>query len=255
MKMKSKIICFFLLVFSANFVAAQELKKEYQKGIIYFIDCVKKDKKEAVAELVKYPFKREYPIPVIKNKTEFIKRYNEIFDITLKDKIIKSNPAKDWEQVGWRGIMLNNGDLWIDEDGRLIAINYQSKLESDLKVKLIKAEQNAVHSSLVKFEEPVCVLVTSKFKIRIDDLGNQNYRYASWSQNQKMSEKPDLVITNGKFVADGTGGNHHYDFKRGQYLYECYIAPLREKEASPASLTIYNKENVILSQDARIVSE
>ncbi|MEO8237274.1 MAG: hypothetical protein ABI793_15790 [Flavobacterium sp.] len=252
---KSKIIFLFLSIFSAQFINSQELKQEYQKGIIYFIDCVKNDNKNAVAELVKFPLKREYPIPVIKNKTEFINRYNEIFDAELKNKIIKSNPAKDWEQVGWRGIMLYNGDLWIDEDGRLIAINHQSKFESDLKAKLIKAEQNAVHPSLAKFEEPVCVLVTSKFKIRIDDLGNENYRYASWSPNQKMSEKPDLVIMNGKFIAEGTGGNHHYDFKKGNFLYQCDITVLGEKNSAPAALFVYQNGKKIVSQEAKFISK
>ncbi|MEN2403035.1 hypothetical protein GKZ90_0024830 [Flavobacterium sp. MC2016-06] len=252
--MKSKIIYLALILFSAQFVPAQELKKEYQKGIIYFIDCVKNDKKEAIANLVRFPLSRETPIPAVKNKADFIKRYDQIFDADLKSKIINSNPAKDWQQVGWRGIMLYNGDLWIDEDGRIIAINYQSKFESDQKAKLIKAEQNSVHPSLTNFKAPVYVLVTSKFKIRIDDLGSENYRYASWSPNQSTSEKPDLVILNGKWFADGSGGNQHFDFKKGNFLYRCYITVLGKKNSAPAALTVYQNGKEILSQDAKISS-
>ncbi|TDW50243.1 hypothetical protein EV144_102679 [Flavobacterium sp. 270] len=251
--MKAKILSLFLIVLSVNFAPAQDLKPEYQKGIIYFIDCVKNNKKEAVAGLIKFPFGREYPIPVVKNKAEFIKRYDQIFDTTLKNKIIKSNPAKDWSQMGWRGIMLYQGDVWMDEEGHLISINYQSKAESDLKAKLIKGQQNALHPSIAKFKAPVCVLETSKFRIRIDDLGNDNYRYASWSLNQKMSEKPDLVITNGKFVADGSGGNHHYEFKKGIFLYECDIIVLGEDSSPPARLIIYQNAKEILTQDAKLI--
>lgn len=250
-----KKIKFFLigLIFCSSFVFGQDLKPEYQKFIKNFISNVKSDKKEAIAAMISYPFKREYPIPAIKNKADFVKRYSEIFDSTLKNEVIKSNPAKDWSEMGWRGIMLNQGTIWIDTDGRLISINYQSKFESNLKNKLIAAEKIKLHPSIAKFNAPECVLETSKFRIRIDDLVNDNYRYASWSLKKKMSEEPDLVITKGKVIMDGNAGNHRFEFKKGQYIYECSISPLREKGTAPASLRIYQNKKVILSQDAKIV--
>lgn len=254
-KMKLKLVYLVLSVFSIQIVCSQELKKEYQKGIIYFIDCVKNNKKEAVAAVVKYPFKRDYPIPPINNKAEFVKRYDEVFDTALKTKIIKSNPATDWSQVGWRGIMLDRGDIWIDENGRLISITHQSKFEEDLKKKLISKDKKTLHPSLAVFKEPNYILLTSKFKIRIDDLGNDKYRYASWSPKQKMSEKPDLVITNGKFFADGTGGNHYYDFKKGNYLYRCYIIVLGQSDSPDATLEVSQNGKEIVSQAAKIIVE
>jgi hypothetical protein len=250
--MKKLLYILFIGTFIQN-AAGQDLKPEYQKFIKSFIDNVKNVKKEAVADMIKYPFGRDYPIPSIKNKAEFVKRYDQIFDATLKNKIIKSNPAKDWSEMGWRGIMLDQGDIWIDTDGRLMSINYQSQYEKDLKDKLIAGEKGKLNPALANFKEPVCVLETSKFRIRIDDLGKDNYRYASWSLKQSMSEKPDLVITNGKWIQDGTGGNHHYDFKKGNFLYQCYITVLGTKDSAPANLTIYQNGKEILNQDAKIV--
>lgn len=251
--MKFKIITLFFVGVFSNLALSQDLKPEYQKFIKTFIYSVKNDKKEAVANMISYPFKREYPIPAIKNKTEFIKRYNEIFDTTLKSEIIKSNSAKDWSEMGWRGIMLNQGTIWFDTDSRLISINYQSKFEMDLKNKIIANEKMKLHSSIAKFKTPKCVLETSKFRIRIDDLGNNNYRYASWALKKKMSDEPDLVINKGKIILDGNGGNHRFEFKKGQYIYECHISPLRENGSAPAGLTIYQNKKIILSQDAKIV--
>jgi len=251
--MKFKIIILLFLGVFSNLALGQDLKTENQKFIITFINNVKNDKKEAVADIISYPFKREYPIPTIKNKSEFIKRYNEIFDVALKNEIVKSNPAKDWSEMGWRGIMLNQGTLWFDTDGRLISINYQSNFEKDLKSKIIAKEKTKLHSSIAKFKAPECVLETSKFRIRIDDLASGNYRYASWSIKKGMNEVPDLVITKGKLILDGNGGNHRFEFKKGQYTYECSITPLREKGVSPANLTIYQNKKVILSQEAKIV--
>lgn len=251
--MKFKIITLFFVVVFSNLALSQDLKSEYQKFIKTFITNVKNDKKEAVANMISYPFKREYPIPAIKNKTEFIKRYNEIFDTALKNEIIKSNPVNNWSEMGWRGIMLNQGTIWFDTDGRLISINYQSKFERDLKNKIIANEKMKLHSSIAKFKTPECVLETSKFRIRIDDLGNNNYRYASWSLKKKMSDEPDLIISKGKIILDGNGGNHRFEFKKGQYIYECQIYPLRENGTAPAGLTIYQNKKIILSQDAKIV--
>ncbi|WP_235830892.1 hypothetical protein [Flavobacterium ustbae] len=100
----------------------------------------------------------------------------------------------------------------------------------------------------------MAILETSKFRIRIDDLGNDNYRYASWSVKKKMTDTPDLIIEKGKFFADGTGGNHHYEFIKGNFRYECHFIVLGEKNSPPAKLIIYQSEKEILSQNAKIVS-
>lgn len=252
--MKTFKIFLTFLIFYSSFANAQDLKPEYQKIISKFILEVKKGDKEAISKHFKFPFKRENPIPSIKDKADFVKRYNQIFDKVLIQKITKSDPAKDWSEVGWRGIMLNQGDMWIDTDGRIISINHQSDEELKLKNSLIASQKKTVNSSLSNFKEPVAILETSKFRIRIDDLGNDNYRYASWSIKQKMTDKPDLIIENGVFHADGTGGNHYYEFKKGNFKYECYFIVLGEKNSPPATLTVYQSGKEILSQNAKIVS-
>lgn len=252
--MKTFKILLTILVFNSSFLIAQDLKPEYQKLISKFIEEVKTGDKEAIAKRIKFPFKREYPIPSVKDKADFIKRYNQIFDKVLIEKISKSDPAKDWSEVGWRGIMLDRGDMWIDIDGRIISINHQSDEELKMKNSLIAAQKKEVNTSLSNFKEPVAILETSKFRIRIDDLGNNNYRYASWSIKKKMTDAPDLVIENGVFFADGTGGNHHYEFKKGNFKYECHFIVLGEKNSAPAALLVYQSGKEILSQDAKIVS-
>lgn len=249
--MKIRII--YLIIFCSQLTFSQDLKPEYQKFIKSFIANVKSNNKEGVAAFISFPLGRDYPIPNVKNKADFVKRYDQIFDATLKNEIIKSNPAKDWSEVGWRGIMMNQGTLWIDTDGKIISINYQSQAEKNLSNQLIAAEKAKLHLSIAKFKAPEYILETSKFRIRIDDLGNNNYRYASWSVKQKMSEKPDLVISNGKWIPDGSGGNSYFDFKNGDYLYRCYIIVLGTNDSPPATLTIYQNNKKILEQNAIIV--
>lgn len=244
-----------IFIFCSQLTFSQDLKPEYQKFVKSFIANVKSNNKEGVAAFISFPLGRDYPIPDVKNKADFIKRYDQIFDTTLKNEIIKSNAAKDWSEVGWRGIMLNQGTLWIDTDGKIISINYQSQYEKDLKNKLIETEKGKLHPSIAKFKVPEYILETSKFRIRIDDLGNDNYRYASWSIKQKMSEKPDLIITNGKWIPDGSGGNSYFDFKKGNYLYRCYIIVLGTSDSPPSTLTITQNGKEILSQNAKIITK
>lgn len=250
-----KLLYFAFIIFSIQNSFGQDLKQEYQKFVKSFIANIKSNNKEGVATFISFPLGREYPIPAVKNKTDFIKRYDQIFDATLKKEIINSNPAKDWSEMGWRGIMLGQGDIWMDTTGKIITINYQSQAEIDFKNKLISSEKVKLHPSIATFKAPVYVLETSKFRIRIDDLGNDNYRYASWSIKKPMSEKPDLVISNGKWISDGSGGNSHFEFKKGAYLYECYIIVIGTSDSPPAQLTISQNNKEILSQDAKIVSK
>ena len=251
--MKKKTVFLILLMLCSSFITAQDAKSEYQVFAKKLIENVKNNNKEALGDLVVYPLKREYPIPDINNKSDFIKHFDEIFDAGLKNEIIKSNPVKDWFDMGLRGVMLNHGIIWLDVDGRLTAINYQSKFETDLKNKLIASQKKELDPSIAFFQTPICILETAKFKIRIDNLGNNNYRFASWSIDKKMSEKPDLVINGGKLIVEGIGGNHQYEFKKDKYTYECAIIVLGEKNSPPARLTIYLGTKKTLVQDAKIV--
>ena len=70
-----------------------------------------------------------------------------------------------------------------------------------------------------------------------------------------MSEKTDLVLTDGKWITDGSGGNYSLEFKSGDYKYECNINNLSEDDTPPATLTIYKGEKEILVQPAKIIRD
>jgi len=253
MKQTSTIIA--LTIFLSQYSFGQVLKKEYQQDVVKLIESVKRNNKEQIAEMIAYPLTREYPIPTVKSKQDFILRYNEIFNDTLKGLIVNSKPSSDWSEMGYRGIMLKQGDVWMDFDGKVIAINYQSKTERDIKNRLINAEKSKLHPSLTTFIRPIYILETSKFRIRIDQIDDTKYRYASWPISKPMSEKPDLVLKNGKLFMEGSGGNHRIEFKNADYIYECSIIELGEDDSPPAMLTIYKGDKEILSQDARIIKK
>ncbi len=239
-----------ILIFKLGF--SQELKKDDYETVKTFVDYIKNNDIDKLKTIIAYPLKREYPLSDIDNEIEFEKRYNEIFDDSLKNKIISSNIGTDWSTVGWRGIMLNNGDLWLDYDGRLLSINYQSGFERDKRIELIENDKISIHESLKDFKEPILIIETKKFKIRIDKLNNTKYRYASWSIDSKMSEKPDLIIKDGNWIPEGSGGNHRYEFINGNYKYDCIINVLGADDTPPAELVVYQDDKEILNEQGQI---
>lgn len=239
------------LIFALNcmIVSSQELEARYHKIVSNFINGVKCQNREKLASMTAFPLKRKYPLPDIKDKQDLLKRFDEVFDKQLIKMINSSRPETDWYSVGWRGICLQSGAVWIDYDGRLRAITYQSLAEKNKSARLIKTEKISLHPSIRTFKEPKLILKTAKYKIRIDDMGSQNYRYASWSLKNNMSDKPDLIITNGHWIPEGSGGSYRYDFQKGDYRYECTVMDL--KEGSGASyLTVYKGDQKILNTTA-----
>jgi hypothetical protein len=248
--MKKPLLAVLLLLYIGS-AYSQTLDKKYLPVVTGFITAVKSGSIEKLSTKISFPLKRAYPIPPIKNKQEFAKRYREVFDDELTKKIINSKALTDWSDVGWRGIMLLNGELWLDTDGKLIAVNHQSKLETKEQAKLINTDKGKLHPSISNFKQPVSVFETAQYRVRIDDLGNNNYRYASWPIKSKMSDKPSLVLTKGKWIPDGSGGNHNYQFKSGDYTYTCFITVMGEASTPPALLTITKAGKEILSQAAK----
>lgn len=253
--MKKTVVIILLLFCSFHFYGQDRLTKAHQETIAEFIGFFKTNDREKIADNVSYPLKREYPLPEIKNKAEFLKRFEEVFDARFVDMITKSDPLKedDWIAMGYRGIMMGTGSIWLDYDGTLLAVNYQSGYETKKMADLIVLEKKTLHPSISKFFKPVVILKTAKYRIRIDDMGQGQYRYASWKVNSAMNEKPDLVIENGEFFPDGSGGNHHFTFKNGKYIYECGITPLGEDGSPPAYITIYKGGKEILNEPATIL--
>ncbi|RZK79625.1 MAG: hypothetical protein EOO92_08945 [Pedobacter sp.] len=242
-----------IILFSTCLAFSQQLDIKYHKAVSDFITSVKSNQSQTIANKIKFPLKREYPLPSIKDRNDFIKRYKELFDDQLLILITKSDVKTDWSAMGWRGIMLPNGSVWLDYDGKLIAINYQTNAEKLKRIKLINADKLILYISLRQFKNPILQMRTNKFKVRIDELANGSYRYASWPLKEVMSSKPSLIIHNGKYIPEGSGGNYSFKFLSGNYRYECNINAIGEEDAPDAGLTIYKDGKEILSQSASML--
>lgn len=123
-------------------------------------------------------------------------------------------------------------------NGEIIIIDSLSVSSDDKKINL--------HKSIVNFKSPVFEAFTSKFHIIVDALDNKLYRYIAWSIDKKTSEKPNIILSNGKVEYQGSGGNHSYTFTNGNYKYICKITKLAENSI-PGYLEVYESEKLLLN--------
>lgn len=224
---------------------------DIQKTITLF----KEKNVEKIAEIINYPLEREYPIPSIKNKDEFKKRFSEVFDQILIEKIANSK-IQQWSELGARGIMFEDGVLWMgNSDGMITAVNYQSEFEKKSIMDLTDGQKGELHSSLQTFVSPTYKIKTKNYLIRIDEINNAKFRYASWKIGKKESSKPDLIVENGEFESQGTGGNHLITFEKDQYKYKVYRNIIGKSASPEITLEVEKDGKTILKEDGSLITE
>ena len=123
---------FTLLFTIALSTTSYALVKESHNVVQPFIDAFKTNDKGYVAEV----FERGG----ITTKTDFIERFDEYFDESLSDKIANST-LDDWSMMGWRGIMFDSGLIWMEEDGSIRSINYETAKAKQLRLKAIQKDK------------------------------------------------------------------------------------------------------------------
>ncbi len=235
--------------------ASDELEVAEKDSILRMISLFKTKNIDAISEKISYPLEREYPIPSIKDKAEFKQRFQEVFDAFLVAKIANSK-IEDWSEVGWRGIMLDNGEVWMgNSDGTITSVNYQSEFEKQRKETLIAEDKEKINTSLKTFKLPTYKIKTKNFLIRIDELENEKYRYASWKISDNESSKPELVLQNGTIEFGGSGGNHVITFVNGKYTYKVYRIILGEGDSPEIRLIVEKDGKTILTQDGALILE
>ncbi len=244
---------YYLTILISSTVLGQIEDKQQIEMVTKLVALIKNDQIDSLSLKVDYPLRREYPLPDIKNEIEFKNEYSNIIDSTFKAEITSSDIKTNWSDMGWRGIMLNHGSIWIGYSGNVTAINNETKAEEDKRLRLIDIEKCKLHQNVRKFKRPICIFNTSKFRIRIDELNDNSYRYTSWNVNDSISSVPSLIINSGEWIPDGTGGNNYYRFKNGIYTYEIYIIVIGMDESPDAELTVFKDNKEILKQEMTFI--
>jgi hypothetical protein len=195
------------------------IPQERKEQIGRVVELIKNDNISALADMIEYPIIRQNPIPNIENREAFILYYTTLFDIAFKSRLASAaftarNTIMKSDNYG-----LFNGEIWLNDEGKIITINYQSTHELELQSILTKEILSSMHPSVGKWKKNLMVAKSDKFLIRVDLLEDNTLRYISWSNNKKLSDKPDLILYNGTQDFHGTIGGLFYTFKNGDWTY------------------------------------
>ena len=244
----------FLFIFLAfgHLAYSQELRDSDVVTVTDFVNNIRNGLREKIAAKVQFPIYREYPIPPIANSAEFLKRFSEVFDKDFLNQIKNSKIPGDWSYMGSeKGIMFTNGMLWLsagEDGGGLYGVNYQSLFEKNLLKSLTEKDRLTLHPSMRQYADPVCIVDTISYHIRVDELKDGTFRYASWKKTSKENSLPELQISSGTETFEGNLGDHSYIFVNKDFRYEIHIIAGGEEPCPPVMLIVYKADKEVFRQ-------
>jgi hypothetical protein len=213
------------------------------------ITLMREERIEELAQLVRYPLKRPFPLSRLWQPADFVERYDELFDPAYRAKIIASEPGH-WNHHGWRGRTYEG--LWVYEDEDIIrAIARESPAEKARRLALVEQVRGVIHPSLQDFAEPLVYIETTKFKIWLDRLADGTRRYASWSRGKPLSAEPDLVLSGGELQMVGSMNNEIHTFQNGDTTYQVF--PSGHPKFGWPYIEVRQGDDLLLEQPARWV--
>lgn len=165
----------------------------------------------AFASMVQYPLPRPYPLRDIADSTEMVAYYPVMVDDSLR-----SMAHDGWEQYGWRGWALADGEIWVDTEG-IYDIPYMSAAERKSYDDLVKREMATLPADMRRGYIPVgCYkAVDSQAVYRIDHQPDSDtYRLAAYDKGARRDKAPDRILY-GKRVLEGSAANVRYEFADG----------------------------------------
>lgn len=203
--------------------------------------ALNENNRAAVADLVFYPFEREYPLPPINSASDFLAHWDDYFDNNFIEAILKDTPS----QMGWRGIQINSGMIWF-KDGKVWKIHNRTekfqKMFSEMKAK----EAENIHPSARGYSKLVVQCSTETKLLRIQE-HKDILSYYVWKKGTDLSRAPELTLS-GERVFDGSGGNSRFIFKNTAYTYELSLPVLCEEVVCEKRLSVFKNNTQISSQ-------
>lgn len=215
---RSVLLLTLLSLYSFILYPQAELSLKDRDNINSIEENIINDHKVEIVTSITYPLYRPYPLNPIYNAEQFMSYYDTIFDSELVSRFRKSSIQTNWSKVGWRGLMFNNGDIWLSYEGSIISINYSSTYEESLRQEKVDDLRHQLNPEIQGFTNPVAILETQHFFILVDYIDSK-YRYISWNKPKRFIDSPNIIISNGTITHDGQLGVFYMMFKNGSYTY------------------------------------
>ena len=101
-----------------------------------------------------------------------------------------------------------------------------------------------LHPSLQHYYELSTYFITKGFRVRIDQMPDGSYRYASWPRSRETSTKPDLIIYGGRYDE----AQSCYLFENDGYIYKVGVYSHTSDRNTFRGLTVEKAGKVLLQQ-------
>ncbi|MDG1331861.1 MAG: hypothetical protein P8P74_06005 [Crocinitomicaceae bacterium] len=233
-------VFFIILLFVSFNGYGRELSADQKEAVSAFISLVENRDWIGLSETITYPLRRDHPLADIGSKEDFMAEQNDLFDDSLINMITNSHPDSNWYVVGSRGLRMMLGEIWLNNAGELIAINYQTETAKSKEIGLIEADREALPVFLQEYERPILTMDVGKWVIRIDQTKGMSYRFVGWIQGNRNPNRPAVeIIFNGFLEYQGSGGNHTYTFKNEIGTFVCYVNELGADDTPEGELVIF----------------
>lgn len=136
----------------------------------------------------------------------------------------------------------------IDEYGTIIDHYYVYRFDGMRFLKNGVLPHKGLYQALREYKNLEFYCETKKYIVRVDRLSNGNIRYASWKKPATMSDKPDLIVYDGKILK--------IDDDISEYIFENdgikYIAGYYESKDSPDGISEYH-QYLLVKKGAKIL--
>ncbi|MGC4104395.1 hypothetical protein [Ferruginibacter sp.] len=190
------------------------------KHFRHIVQLIRSGNAAALSKKVEYPIKRSNPLPDIQNAKQFIAYYPTLFDSAFKELVKQYHDSIVFEHHDLYGLVGGGfiGEIWINEEGKIVTVNYSSQKEQSNKQQLDAKIKRAIYPGINTWDDNVLVARSEKLLLRIDRTA-KGLRYVCWSKGQPTNEKPDIILYNGVEEQQGTMGGWTYTFQNDGWTY------------------------------------
>lgn len=153
-----------IIIFAGYNCHAQNIPQNISDKYKYVITLIKNNNVDALSKEIKYPLYRQNPLPDIASAKKFKSYYPTLIDSNFIKKIQFYNDTDVFEHNLEYGLVGGpfNGDMRMDENGKIASINWHSKKEVTLKNRITKKVKKSIYPGINKWEENLGVY---KYKI------------------------------------------------------------------------------------------
>lgn len=183
------------------------------------VEATRSGKASEFAAVCSYPVERPYPLRDLTDSAAMTEYYNVLMDDSLRNVITQSSRS-DWNEYGWRGWSVKDGEyIWIDGQ-KIYNIPYVSRAEREMIHRLADEEMLTLPLHMRRGWHPaVCLKSDNDGSVyRIDASDNDSlpedslYRICIYKPASSLTAEPANILM-GKMGIEGSAGIRTFYFR------------------------------------------